>query len=330
MISEKLIDRISGTDIIEIDQSRCLRMRFNKNKCRTCLEHCSFDAISIDESIDIKRDLCGGCMLCMSECPSGCFEMRSDFHSVMARLRKLQASGFFPVIGCNMKPDLTAHEKTSCLGFLSEEHIIALLFFMPMPLQINLTECIDCRNGFVVDALKKRLESVASKIPLNVSEKIIPVENKAALDFRDVSYDRRGFFRALKELTIHRTAHLFDKSEPLQTYSNKKLSYRRELLNKMLPILPQKIKSGILKNYYYTVVTDKNCNNCFACVGMCPTGALTISREGSESELAFHTLLCNGCGLCMDFCISSSIHIHQGFLENDRFESDSIREEITI
>lgn len=116
-----------------------------------------------------------------------------NFYSVIKRLNDIDS----PVMGCNLKPHLDAHAKIPCLGFLSEEHFIVLSVTIENPLQINLKECSNCRNGFIASFLKK------------------------------------------------------------------------ELLNKTFDLLNEKTKEAILVNYYYDLSVDKECNHCFACVGMC-------------------------------------------------------------
>jgi ferredoxin len=325
MLQNKIIDSISNTaDAIVIDQSRCLRMRFNKNTCSKCIEHCRFDAVRIDEGIDISRNICSECMLCVSTCPSGCFNIKAmDFYSTIAQLKKTSNSVQFPVLGCNMRHDAQTHVNASCLGFLSEEHILALSVFMKGCLQLNLTECSDCRNGFIVDVLKERLDAAAAKSSIKVYEKIMLIEAKTDLHYQDISYDRRGFFRALKNFTIQKTAGLFDdtsENEDVSAYSDKKLPLKNDMLNRMLPAVTDEIYRDLIRNYYYNVTVNESCNNCFACVGMCPTGALKIGTKESGPELTFNSSLCSGCGLCEGFCMNNAICVEQGFSGHSPFE----------
>ena len=119
-------------------------------------------------------------------------------------------------------------------------------------------------------------------------------------------------FKTLKDFTRMQTAGLFgdeDHGEERQAYSAKTVPFKRDLLNRVLEISPEETRKALLKNYYYTVDATDTCNNCFACIGMCPTGALKIESKGDDRELFFNTSLCNGCGLCEGFCMSSSVAI---------------------
>jgi ferredoxin len=235
-----------------------------------------------------------------------------DFYSIMGKSRKIRA----PVLGCNVMPGLAAHEKTVCLGFLSEEHLIALLSFLREPLQMNLTGCKDCRDGFIVDVIRERLRSVARKTSMNVFEKLIIIENSADLQYEDVSCDRRGFLKAMKNRAVRKALGLLDntkRNDHTLLYSDKALPHRRELLNRSLSVLPGDMRKGVLEHYYYDIKVDETCNDCFACVGVCPTGALKSAEDESDATLFFNSSLCSGCGLCGSFCRDNVIRVKKGF-----------------
>lgn len=312
MLQEIVIDSISNkASSISIDWSRCLRMRFNRSNCNKCIEQCRSDAIIMAEGIDIKRERCSECMLCVSECPSGCFNIKNmNFYSLVARLKKIENSVSVPVLGCKIRPD-KAHEKTFCFGFLSEEHILTLFAYLNKGIQINLVGCSDCKNGFIIDALKKRIEAIAEKTSIDVADKINLVEHLSDLKYQDISYDRREFFMALRNRTVLQAAELFENNTPdyvTSGYSEKKLPFRRELLNEVFKSFPDEYRNS-LASYYYSAYFNENCNNCFACVGMCPTGALKIKTEKTVQRLSFDKLLCSGCGLCKEFCFNEAIMI---------------------
>jgi NAD-dependent dihydropyrimidine dehydrogenase PreA subunit len=248
-----------------------------------------------------------------------------DFYSVIGELRKIQA----PVLGCNVRSGLAAHERTACLGFLSEEHLIGLLSFVQKPLQMNLTGCKNCSNGFIVDVLRERLRSLARKISSNVFERLRIVENEADLHYEDISCDRRGFFKVMKDRTVRKTVGLLDntkRKDHTLSYSDKALPHRKELLNRSLSVLPQDMRKGVLEHYYYDIKVDETCNDCFACVGMCPTGALKSAEEESDTTLLFNSSLCSGCGLCESFCKSNSIRLTRGFSELASFQFKGAKE----
>lgn len=305
-VFESLSDVSRG---IEVNQSRCLRMRFNKNRCSKCIDVCKSDAIKIGDGVFINGERCSECMLCVAECPAGSFSIVGfDFYSMISRLRRLHS----PVIGCSFMLGLSSHEKTPCAGFLSEEHLVAILSFIDGDLQINLSGCKKCKNDFVADILKERLDTVQSKTSTVFNKRIIPIEDESKLNYREITYDRRGFFSALRKHTLSGVAGLLRETATNgagQSYSKKALPFKREIINRCLSFHQESIRTELLNNYYYSFAVHDSCNRCFACIGMCPTGALKVNN----SELSFSSALCNGCALCVDFCKMRSISIERGF-----------------
>jgi ferredoxin len=325
MLKEKIIAKTFNAEAsISTDRSRCLRMRLNRNSCARCTEQCRFNAIAIDQDVLIAANRCSECMLCVSSCDCDCYEIKGfEFDSLIGKLRKIESSVGPPVLGCRANIETPSHAKTFCFGFLSDEHIIAISVFMNGPLQINVSGCADCRNSFVINALDKRIKDVEAKTAIGSVDKVRLIRNKKDLDFQETTYDRRGFFKTIKDFSRAQTAGLFDDEEHgegKRAYSAKKLPFKRELLNRVLESSPEEIRKALLKNYYYTAAVTDTCDHCFACIGMCPTGALKITTNGDDRALFFSASLCNGCGLCEGFCMRRSVAIKKGFSGDNPFE----------
>ena len=326
MLTDQLINKAlsAAHPLISTDRSRCVRMRFNKSTCSICTASCRTGAISIDGGIAVDAGTCTECMLCVSECPSGCFIVADDdFFVLLSRLRKTRDSVPRPVLGCKQARDTEAHEKTGCLGFLSEEHLIALAEYLDKPLYLNLTACGACRNSFIVERLKERIQSARAKTFFDIGKRIFLAEKKTDLIFEDVSLDRRGFFQALKTMGFTRVAGLIEQNDaeiPV-SYTAKKLPLKRTILNTVVRKLADgSAVADILRNYAFTVKTGASCNNCFACIGMCPTGALKIKKDADGPGLLFNSSRCTGCGLCGDFCPAHAVNVSPGFFGENYFE----------
>ncbi len=90
-------------------------------------------------------------------------------------------------------------------------------------------------------------------------------------------------------------------------------------LNRALPLLPAEVRRKALEAYYYSLRLGENCTGCFACVGMCPSGALRVGTEGAVPVLEFKSSLCGGCGLCREFCMVSVLQVERVFPGDDPF-----------
>lgn len=311
LIDSVVHNTFHSKDIITVDPSRCLPMRFRGHSCNECAKHCRSEAISFKASLSVHHTRCTGCMLCTACCPSEALITHGmNFLALLARLQQLPK----PVIACHHYPDLQAHEKTACLGWLGEEALIVLLVNLSSPLQLNLIRCQDCPNGFIVEVLKRNLESVAAKTGMELSEKIFCVEDKAALDYQERVHNRRNFFAALKSRVAREMLEVIDSDSPPKkglAYNRKKLPVKRTLLNDTLSNVSGEISGNILTNYYYDTIINEHCDLCATCVAVCPTGALCIGKKQTENGIIFDPSRCHGCELCTECCHKSAIRIKE-------------------
>jgi ferredoxin len=107
------------------------------------------------------------------------------------------------------------------------------------------------------------------------------------------------------------------------SYAAKKLPLKRNILNTIVrKLADSNAVTDLLHKYAFTVKTGASCNNCFACIGMCPTGALKIRKDADGPGLLFNSSLCTGCGLCRDFCPAHAVSVSPGFFGTNYFEHD--------
>jgi ferredoxin len=318
MFGKRAKDKLEGaTGTVKVIPSRCLRMRFNKSTCSTCLECCPGEAITLEGGLAVKEDSCTGCMLCASDCPSDALQAEAfSLLGAVAALKKVRS----PVLGCSVAGNTPAHERAPCLGLLSEEHLIALAILIDAPIQLNLTGCAGCVNGPIVAVLRERAKSVAQMTTVDTG-KVILVEKEKDLSFDDIHYDRRGFFRAFRNLSIRGTSAVIgglSDNKPTVSFAQKTLPIKRMLLNSVLSSGAGEVhRKAILLHYYYDLSVDETCNLCFACAGACPSGAITMERDRPGDGVMFNPSLCSGCGLCAGFCMLGSITINKGFKGDD-------------
>jgi Pyruvate/2-oxoacid:ferredoxin oxidoreductase delta subunit len=231
-----------------------------------------------------------------------------DFLKVVAGLRKAES----PVLGCIHKEGLRSHAKTPCLGFLSAEHLVSILSFADGMVQLNLSGCRECENGFVTNNLGRVFEAVHKMLP-GAALRLRPVHAKEELEFRDIPMSRRGFFMLLRESALEGVsgaAEELNRTDKPHPYGSKRIPMKRELINRARQ-RSAAVNSGFL-DFYFTAKVDDTCNACAACAAVCPNGALKRGREGKIKALLFNASRCRGCGLCEEFCMHKSIKLVKG------------------
>ena len=174
-------------------------MRFHRSTCRKCLDVCPADALQINETMRIDLKACSECMVCTAACPTEALTTRNaDFFSTIYKMKKKQSLA----IQCRHQSDFPEQERFPCLGFLAEEHILAMAAVLEQRLQMNWAACAACRNGFIVPILKNNFRNVDRKTSLKPFEKINPKEGTPKIRIEKISYERRIFLTNLKKLNF--------------------------------------------------------------------------------------------------------------------------------
>lgn len=297
---------IGNRDDVNIDASRCLRMRFSESSCLHCVNICPHGAVILDGGLAIKPDQCHGCMLCTSVCPVGALEQNDDFHACLAKLSKVPE----PVLGCTRTKECS-NGSVACLGCLSEEHLVVLCLTLSGKLTINLIACKECPNSAMIPHLRQRLEVLSESGLLEGDCCIVTAESAQDIIYHDESVDRRSFFKSFRSSLFQSAAVILSVSnEPAErraVYAAKRLPARRELLNSARNKSSRELLGRIQKHFDVCVTFSEACTMCQGCVAICPTGAL--KTEAEDETPFFEQLLCSGCGLCSEFCLDGAIRV---------------------
>lgn len=297
---------IGNRDDLNIDVSRCLRMRFSESSCQHCIDVCPHGAVTLDGGLAINQDQCQGCMLCTSVCPAGALEHNDDFYACLAKLSKVTE----PILGC-IRTNECSNGTMACLGGLSEEHLVVLYHTLAGRLTLNLSLCSDCPNNSMIARLKQRLDAL-STAKLSYSNCRIEISESAQdMNYRDESVDRRSFFKSFRTSLFTSAAVILsthnEQTERRTNYADKRVPIRRELLNRTRNKLSQELALQLGKHFDSNVAIEESCTKCQGCVAICPTGAL--KTELAEEMPMCEQLLCTGCGLCSEFCLDSAVRI---------------------
>lgn len=287
-------------DDVVIDQSRCLLNRYSGSSCHHCVDICPHQAVRLDEQLTIDPELCCGCLLCTTVCPSGAVEHQVNFQTTLAQLAKTTE----PVLGCYRTAEC-ANASLPCLGGLSEEHLLSLCHQLNGRLTLNLTRCQDCLNRAILPALKSRLTNMTVSGLTAGSCTLIAVESQGELNYQSETVDRRSFFRSLRCSLFQTAAVALQSSseqvEHTSSYGDKRVPLRRKLFNDTILKQPKELQRTATYQFVHQIRFTQDCTACQGCVAICPTGALVTAERGLHP--IFKQEYCTGCSLCVEFCL---------------------------
>ncbi len=290
---------------VRIDATGCVRSRLDRSQCRACADACPEDAITLEPFPALVAANCTSCRRCEAACPVGAIEGDArDLIALAGELRKVP----HPVLGCSA-PQVDAHVRTGCLGFLEREALLALALELPGGVTLNLTRCADCANGAAVAGITDLAEALRA-LPGNIGAGRLRIATMpATLGFREHPVSRREFFvRAARSCAAAATSGAPPKTGPhiAPEGQRKRLPARRRLLLRNLQPLPAPMRKPVEDALFPVLEFGSACNNCMACAGMCPTGAIA-TRRADPPRPEFVARRCTHCGVCEEFCAVRAI-----------------------
>jgi ferredoxin len=299
----------SPEELPKLTPQHCLRTRFNGSSCTLCRDACPQGLPDLDGVIAIDAAACGGCQLCAGACPSGAIEPQVSEAALTAALKRTEAT----VIACHRATE-QCHLQVPCVGFLSEEYLLALYTAAAPKITVNVIGCGHCDNYPAVRRLLERIHALQIKTGVEISGKVSLADNLAALHFKPAAVDRRGFFAGMtRSLLREATAALTPPATPGNTpasYADKHLPLRRKLLDYALNRILAEEQQRIAALFRWEVERSAECDGCLACTKACPTGAVSENFEEGPFSLQFDPAICAGCGLCVEFCLNGAVSLH--------------------
>lgn len=305
----------AACQVIQIVVSRCLRQRLSSFDCSRCLDSCAAGALSVaGGEVRLEKEKCTGCGRCTAVCPAEAFTFSGyDLSDELDRYRTFDGT----VFSCHQKNHTSADGfQLPCLGALSVEALFSIGLKATGTVYFDLTGCPDCGGNQAVRTLPASLERVQQALMEDSPARLIAVTDKANLPNPETK-DRRSFLFDMGNNVLSFVRHRYGKSAERQETSpatTRRLPKKNALLEKTIASSVPAVSDTLLSRCYPSLAITASCILCPRCTGMCPTGALKLTRQPDNGKkLSFTPHKCTGCGLCAAFCKVKAISISPPF-----------------
>lgn len=295
-------------DTLRIERGWCLRHRLSISNCCNCFVVCAAGAMSWTETgLCRDEEKCSGCLLCAACCPTDALTSNQlPLGDLLQRLDEVDT----PLLACSFNPQTQGHARVPCLGLLADPQLLLVLqLALGKELRLNASACATCENCRILPMLHQSAQKV-TELMHGLPGAVTVIESVAPLDYRERNCSRREFFTFLNRRSRQTGLSVVNRlrlDKAATHYGKKSLPLSRQLLlqlGKASTAVREMIDTKILAELNF----KSDCRGCTACVGICPTGALTPSdSHGNAPEVKKDR--CTACHLCVEFCRQSAITI---------------------
>lgn len=294
----------------KVNPQHCVRTRFNGSSCSLCRDACPQGIPELDGPVSIDFCACSGCLLCSAACPNGAIEPQLTAEEIATVLNLS-----LPImLACHIAAE-ECHLRTPCLGFVTDEYLLAFQSAISPAVGLNLIHCGSCVNRQSVARVRERIDALEGKTGLPIAQKVSVVERAGDMSFQPETLGRRDFFTSLTRRLLREASQVLappvNSREKRISYAEKRLPLRRILLHAALKRVSAGERQRIAELFNGNVVRSDACEGCRACTKMCPTGALieNTDRDNDAPPFTLEPANCTGCGLCVAFCLNKALSL---------------------
>lgn len=308
---------------IELAKNRCLNQYHNGVQCNHCQNHCPTRAIVLYENqVYLDKDLCIGCGLCLSDCPTQVFHSKQwDEPSIIEEVIQQGGENTEFFCGRHSAPykdpahgSQGAVQIPACLSMVSKGAWYEL--GLHTHIELHLDQCKECpmaktlsRLEYNVSVADEWLEACGHTLEFSAIEQSEEKKKKRlrAVETGVKVTSRRDWILSLVGRN-HRKMEVTESKD-----FDDKLDQKREgnlspnWQKRLEEVYPQHSKEGSPAAYWPTIRINNRCINCGMCAEFCPAKTLQIVTKGRTCTHHFTSGLCLDCRICQLFCPMEAI-----------------------
>ena len=300
---------------ITYNETICAHGRSGLIGCSNCIDNCPVSAIEPDGDIVIVDNLvCGGCGNCSVSCPTGAISY--DYPTRQELIERIQTllSSYYDANGEGGV--LLIHDESH-----GSELISALARFgRGLPVNV-IPMSVYSPTQIGHEVLLSAFASGAIKVILLISpeRQSENTELETQVQLANTFLKGMGYGENIAALVVEQDPDHLEELlyTPFPSIEPSVLEYqavggKRDVAHLMLSKLNDNAQNGLellelpdQSPYGRIDIDNKKCTLCLACVGACPTGAISDNTE--KPQLRFTEHACVQCGICRITCPENAI-----------------------
>jgi ferredoxin len=324
---------------VHLETGRCLHSRDQNSNCTKCFDICPEGAIQPGQPPVLNGEVCKSCMACLTVCPVGAYQAEdraSDLYTCAARIEGTSVElicGLHPHPQTGVDGDTTAVQIQSCLASLGVGIYSGLTALGLEHILVRTDACAQCRWQSLKPSIQKQVEEAQGF--LNGWNKPEEIRCVAQLDQPAARPLLQAKTPPMTRRDLFRMAVLQEKTALARELNPSAVDEKQHINPDRLRLAAAVSRLGDPKSAdrvaldgldFATLTATDTCTACGVCSRACPSNALRLYVNESETRfaLALDPRLCMGCEVCVQVCAPAAITVNHQPGYNEAFPSEII------